>query len=1316
MEANPINIASNVMKLEGARNWNIWKFQMTVLLRGQGWLDIVEGRTVKPENATDRNAWETKDAKAQTLLVTRMSEDVMLHLVTCTTAFEMWKKLLSIYEQKSETSIHIIQQRFFQFKYEKGTEMSVFLSKIQEIQNQLKQLGEEVSDKFAITKVLMSLPSEYKHFVSAWESAPEDKQTFDNLVARLLIEEERLKEKDSTPPSSAFVAKRNFKCYKCGKSGHFQSDCPSNRDSEKKVNDNKCFYCGKIGHYKAQCRFKRSKDNKKMSNAFIVSDSVHKQYEESKWLIDSGASEHMCRDRSLFSSFQSVTQKSVIVGNGAAISVLGYGQMAVLVNNGSEWIDSTIDNVLFVPDLKTNLFSVNRAADRGYVIMTDDSSCKFLKNGVVCAIGKRIENSYYLDFRFKCEVASVAKVSTDDLNEWHERLAHQHFEYVKKVLNKNNIEIKQSSVPQCESCLKGKIHRLPFKKSDSVTTRTCELIHADTCGPMEEESIGGSKYFIVLKDDFSNFRTVYFVKAKHEIKHCLEDFLNKAENVTGNKVKTLRTDNGLEFINKEVIEMCSKRGIIHETTVTYTPEQNGKAERENRTLIEAARTMLHAKDLPKKLWAEAVNTAAFVLNRTGKGREGKSPYEMWTNKNYDINQLKVFGCPVYVHIPKEKRRKWDTKGEKAILVGYGEYVKGYRVYFSERNCVDTKRDVVFFNQDVCKENEPMIMLDLNGQFTQPETLETTEVSEVTEDRGTQNTSDSLTRLNEESTGESESHSEYEPCDDESSEGEETEAQKERSRSRRVRKQTSFYQCHNVESKEREPTTYKEAMGRKDASKWKEAIEKELQTLNDNNTWVFSDAPVSENIVSSKWVFKFKGNSNNQYKARLVARGFEQDSDFDLGEIYAPVAKLSTFRVFVAIATHLNLPIYQMDVTGAFLYGDIDTDVYLKLPEGAYKGEKNVVKLNKALYGLKNSPKCWNNKFNSVISREGFIKSKNDSCLFKRCIGKDKMYILLYVDDILFFSTNERHIVELKNILNKEFEMKDMGLVSNFLGINVKQNLETGITELDQTSYLESILKKFNMENCKDMSSPMDVNLNTKILVNETVNKDKNVEKLCRQITGSLMYAASGTRPDLCFPISLLSRYQSTANNELLSALKRVLRYTKHTLNYKLVFKCKDISLQGFCDADWAGDVLDRKSTSGYMFKLSDCLVLWCSKKQASVSLSSTESEYVSLSMAASDVSWLINLLSDFTCENICPVNIFCDNQSAIINANSDIIKRLKHIDIRYHFVKDLVKENKICIKYVKTDEQPADILTKVVSKELILKHLNKCGVANLRNY
>lgn len=237
-----------------------------VLLRGQGSLDIVEGTRVKPKVAAEIPVWEAKDAKAQTLLVTRMSEEVMLHIITCSSSAEMWRKLQSVYEQKTETSIHIVQQRFFQYKYEKGTDMSVFLSKIQEMQNLLKQMGEEISDRFVITKVLMSLPDEYKHFVSAWESAPDDKQTIDNLVARLLIEEERIKEKNEEShqtSSSAFVVKnkREVKCYKCGKIGHYQSDCKYNQNNSEKLNNNHCFYCGKFGHCKAQCKFRNQKKN-----------------------------------------------------------------------------------------------------------------------------------------------------------------------------------------------------------------------------------------------------------------------------------------------------------------------------------------------------------------------------------------------------------------------------------------------------------------------------------------------------------------------------------------------------------------------------------------------------------------------------------------------------------------------------------------------------------------------------------------------------------------------------------------------------------------------------------------------------------------------------------------------------------------------------------------------------------------------------------------------------------------------------------------------------------------------------------------------
>lgn len=200
----------------------------------------------------------------------------------------------------------------------------------------------------------------------------------------------------------------------------------------------------------------------------------------------------------------------------------------------------------------------------------------------------------------------------------------------------------------------------------------------------------------------------------------------------------------------------------------------------------------------------------------------------------------------------------------------------------------------------------------------------------------------------------------------------------------------------------------------------------------------------------------------------------------------------------------------MDVTGAFWYGDIEEDVYLKLPEGAYSNGENIVKLNRSLYGLKKSPKYWNVKFNSLMMREGFKRSQCDSCLYSKCNDKQQMYVIIYVDDLLVFGTDENQVCKFKLMLSKEFKMKILGLISEFLGINVKQNLDNGVTELCQKAYLENVLKKFNMYNCKPISTHMDQNFNTKILESEC-KTDKNTEKLCRQIIGCLMYAVSGTR-------------------------------------------------------------------------------------------------------------------------------------------------------------------------------------------------------------
>ena len=264
------------------------------------------------------------------------------------------------------------------------------------------------------------------------------------------------------------------------------------------------------------------------------------------------------------------------------------------------------------------------------------------------------------------------------------------------MLNRFQIKAKDYTEPFCEYCAEGKMHRLPFPSSERKTTAIGEIVHADVCGPMQEPSLGGSRYFLLLKDDYSRFRTVYVLRNKSEVEQHVEDFLRKAEKVCPGGVRTLRTDNGLEFVNAGMKRLSHTFGFEHERTVAYTPEQNGAAERGNRTLVEAARTLLQDAKLERRFWAEAVDAATYTLNLSGtSSQKDATPFELWRNRPPDLRRLRTSGAEVFTHIPKERRRKLDPKAERGFLVGYAEKVKGYRVWYPHDDSVRISRDIVF---------------------------------------------------------------------------------------------------------------------------------------------------------------------------------------------------------------------------------------------------------------------------------------------------------------------------------------------------------------------------------------------------------------------------------------------------------------------------------------------------------------------------------------------------------------------------------------------------------------------------------------------
>lgn len=433
----------------------------------------------------------------------------------------------------------------------------------------------------------------------------------------------------------------------------------------------------------------------------------------------------------------------------------------------------------------------------------------------------------------------------------------------------------------------------------------------------------------------------------------------------------------------------------------------------------------------------------------------------------------------------------------------------------------------------------------------------------------------------------------------------------------------------------------------------------------------------------------------------------------LSDIYSPVAKLPSIRIFLALCNTLNIPIYQLDVCSAFLNGDIKHEIYISLPEAFPEKEGTICKLNKSLYGLKGSPRTWNDKFHDFMLSLSFVRSENEYCIYIKTTKTYKIYILIYVDDLLLAGTDEKEVNNIKDILHKTFKMKDLGLIKNFLGMIITQDITTSKITINQSNMVKSLLVKFGMQNCKPLSTPMDVNFKSDILKRER-SESPEIEAKCRALIGSLMYIMLCSRPDLCISISILSRYQSCASQDLWVALKRILRYIQGTLDVSLIFENKNYSniIEGFSDSDWGGDRVDRKSTTGYIFKFFGCTVSWASRKQPTVALSTTEAEYIALSLAVSEACWLRSLLYDLKVYNeyVCVV-IHEDNQSAIkVSKNPMFHKRLKHVDIKFHFVRDKVKKNIVSLQYVKSECQIADLFTKPLGLSLFKVFCCKLGL------
>lgn len=508
---------------------------------------------------------------------------------------------------------------------------------------------------------------------------------------------------------------------------------------------------------------------------------------------------------------------------------------------------------------------------------------------------------------------------------------------------------------------------------------------------------------------------------------------------------------------------------------------------------------------------------------------------------------------------------------------------------------------------------------------------------------------------------------------------------------------------NIPAEEPTPKTYRDVLLSKDKEKWLEAMQREWEQLKKNDTFMLVDRPKNEKILGTKWVFTRK--QNQLYKARLVALGnFQESSVFQ--EYYAPVIRGESIKIVLALSALAQLKVHQMDVESAFLNATITETVYLKQPAGME--DKNypdkVLKLRKSIYGLRQSPKLWNETISEVLKRFGFDRLKSDMSIYIR----NQTIVALYVDDMLICSRNVNEIEDVKNMLKSEFAMKDLSEAKKFIGLNIFQGKNEILVNLQD--YIDKILREYHMEDCNPVSTPMSTGIDvTKV---DEMEEDTDVTSY-RSLIGKLLFAASTVRMDISYAVSILSRFNNNPKKKHYQWAKHVLRYLKGTRQYGLTFK-KDNTLAIYCDADWASSTLDRRLISGYLFQLAHAPILWKSKRQPCVALSSTEAELISLAECLKDLKWILKLFKEMQIDVQFPLTVFEDNRPCIaLIENPTSHSHTKHIDVKYWFITDMVQQKIIKLVHKPTSLMIADILTKALPKKQHHKLRELAGIENV---
>uniref|UniRef100_A0A2N9IPG8 Integrase catalytic domain-containing protein n=1 Tax=Fagus sylvatica TaxID=28930 RepID=A0A2N9IPG8_FAGSY len=1186
---------SGIEKFDGT-DFGYWRMQIEDYLYGKKLHLPLLGE--KLEDMEDAE-WTLLDRQVLGVIRLTLSRTVAHNVVKEKTTAELMTALCGMYEKPSANNKVHLMKKLFNLKMAEGTAVAQHLNEFNTITNQLSSVEIEFDDEIRALIVLASLPNSWEAMrMAVSNSAGKGKLKYNDIRDLILGEEVRRRDAGETSSSGSAL---NLEARGRGKDRNYnrgRSKSRKGRSKSKPGRQLECWNCGKTGHIRKNCwELKKKNEN---DSANVVTEEVHDALLLSvdspieSWVLDSGASFHTTAHQEIIQNYVAGDFGKVYLADDEALDVVGMGDVRITLPNGSVWL---LQKVRHVPELKRNLISVGQLDTEGHAILFMGGTWKITKGAMVVARGKKTGTLYMTTS--PRDTIAVAEAGTDT-NLWHRRLGHMSEKGMKVLLSKGKLpNLKSVEFDMCESCILGKQKKVSFLKGGRTPkSKKLELVHTDLWGPSPIASLGGSRYYVTFIDDSSRKVWVYFLKNKSEVFETFKKWRAMVETETDLKLKCLRSDNGGEYINGGFKEFCAANGIRMEKTIPRTPQQNGVAERMNRTLNERARSMrLHA-GLPETFWADAVNTAAYLINRgPSVPLEFRIPEEVWSGKEVNLSYLKVFGCVSYVHIDSDARSKLDAKSRKCFFIGYGDETFGYRFWDDQNRKVIRSRNVIFNEQVMYKDRSSTKLDDVKVEQKKSEFVNLDEFSNNTMQNSGQEEKENA-------------NPQVEQC---------TPAITVCRSSRNIRPPQRFSPSlfYILLTDGGEPESYDEALQIEDSIKWELAMKDEMNSLMTSQTWELTELPQRKKALHNKWVYRVKEehDGSKRYKARLVVKGFQQKEGVDYTDIFSPVVKLTTIRLVLGIVATENLHLEQLDVKTAFLHGDLEEDIYMSQPQGfIVQGKENLVcKLRKSLYGLKQAPRQWYKKFDSFMYSTGFTR----------------------------------------NNLSKQFAMKDLGPAKQILGMRIIRDRANGTLKLSQTEYVKKILSRFSMDEAKPVSTPLGSHFRlTKDQSPKTEQEQAYMSKVpYASAIGSLMYAMVCTRPDIAHAVGVVSRYMSNPGKQHWEAVKWILRYLKGTLGTSLCFTGADMKLTGYVDSDLAGDVDTRKSTTGYVYTLGGIAVSWVSRLQKIVALSTTEAEYVAVTEAGKEMVWLQGFLEELGQRQKKGI-LHSDSQSAIFLAKN----------------------------------------------------------------